>query len=98
MGSIVKKLCVLTLLAASALGIAMEASAQTSVLTRAEVKQQLVSAEAQGLVPSGGVDYPPSAREITRNKEAFARQHEADGARFTDETGYGGTRDGRTSD
>ena len=45
-------------------------------LTRAEVRAQLIQAEADGLIPAGKTDYPPSAETIARNKELYAIRHE----------------------
>ena len=81
------------LLASLAIGVAGQASAQTSGLTRAEVKQQLVQAEAQGLLPSSGIDYPPNAAAVARNKAAFQAREQA----HVSATGYGGATDGQTS-
>ncbi|SAK57525.1 hypothetical protein AWB77_01834 [Caballeronia fortuita] len=85
-----KKMLVL-LFASLTVGFAALAQAQTSGLTSADVKQQLVQAEAQGLLPSNGTNYPPSARAIARNKAIFAEQHENKGA-----TAYGGVADTQT--
>jgi hypothetical protein len=93
----VNKLSISLLLTAMTLGIASHASAQTTGLTRAEVRQQLIQAEAQGLVPTGPTDYPPSARTIERNKASFAEQHEADAHKSADYTAYGGATESHTS-
>jgi hypothetical protein len=47
-------------------------------LTRAEVRAQLIEAEADGLVPAPREDYPPSALTIARNREVYAIQHGTD--------------------
>jgi hypothetical protein len=88
-----KKTLVL-LIASLTVGFAAQAQAQTQSngLTRAEVKQQLVQAEAQGLLPANSTDYPPGARTIARNKAAFAEQHESKAA-----TAYGGVVDTQTN-
>ncbi|WP_423395975.1 DUF4148 domain-containing protein [Burkholderia sp. LMG 21824] len=44
-------------------------------LTRAEVRQQLIDAEANGLLPFNRNDYPPSPAQIARNRELYALQH-----------------------
>ncbi|RQS35495.1 DUF4148 domain-containing protein [Burkholderia sp. Bp8992] len=44
-------------------------------ITRAEVRQQLIDAEADGLLPSNRNDYPPSHAEIARNRQLYALQH-----------------------
>jgi hypothetical protein len=87
------KKTLLLLIASLTVGFAAQAQAQTQSggLTRAEVKQQLVQAEAQGLLPANGPHYPPGARTIARNKAAFAEQHENDTA-----TAYGGVADTQT--
>ncbi|RDK00895.1 DUF4148 domain-containing protein [Paraburkholderia lacunae] len=65
-------------LAALSLPFGANAFAQTSTpgLTRAEVRAQLVEAQADGLVPSPRNDYPPSAQTIARNREIYAIQHQ----------------------
>ena len=64
------------------LSFGTNAFAQTSPhgLTRAEVKSQLVEAQAEGLVPAPRNDYPPSVQSIARNREIYAIQHNTDGA------------------
>lgn len=44
-------------------------------LTRAEVRQQLVDAQADGLLPSNRNDYPPSAAQIVHNRQVYALEH-----------------------
>ncbi|AKM05123.1 MULTISPECIES: DUF4148 domain-containing protein [Burkholderia cepacia complex] len=44
-------------------------------ITRADVRQQLIDAEADGLLPSNRNDYPPSASQIARNRQLHAIQH-----------------------
>ncbi|UXU86040.1 DUF4148 domain-containing protein [Burkholderia sp. S-53] len=44
-------------------------------ITRAEVRQQLIDAEADGMLPSNRNDYPPSASQIARNRQLYAIQH-----------------------
>ncbi|MBY8605521.1 DUF4148 domain-containing protein [Burkholderia arboris] len=44
-------------------------------ITRAEVRQQLIEAEADGLLPVDRNDYPPSHAEIARNRQLYALQH-----------------------
>ncbi|HEY1608225.1 MAG TPA: DUF4148 domain-containing protein [Paraburkholderia sp.] len=69
----------LTAVLIAALGFSFGASAfaqsASGGLTRAEVRAQLVQAEADGLVPTGNHDYPPSAATIQRNKEIWAAAH-----------------------
>ncbi len=85
------------LISALSVGFAATAVAHAGELTRAEVQQQLVQAEAQGLVPSSGTDYPPSARAIARNQRIYAAQHKSDTSKAARQTGYGGSRDGQSS-
>ncbi|MFM0279674.1 DUF4148 domain-containing protein [Paraburkholderia sediminicola] len=40
--------------------------------TRAEVRQELIQAQRDGLIPTNDTDYPPSKRTIERNKARFA--------------------------
>lgn len=70
----------LTSVAVTALGLAFGASAfaqtTTPELTRADVRAELVQAQAEGLVPTPKNDYPPSDATIARNKEIYAVQHQ----------------------
>lgn len=62
------------LLAAATLGAHAAAFAQDASAadkTRAQVRQELVQAEAQGLLPSSRGDYPPSAQTIARNRQLY---------------------------
>ncbi|RAQ11736.1 DUF4148 domain-containing protein [Burkholderia cepacia] len=43
--------------------------------TRAEIYQQLIDAEAGGLLPTDRNDYPPSQAQIARNRQLYARAH-----------------------
>ncbi|MFM0175575.1 DUF4148 domain-containing protein [Paraburkholderia sediminicola] len=56
-------------------------------LTRAEVRAQLLQAEADGLVPAPKEDYPPSAQAIARNREIYSIRHGTDGASMTKTAG-----------
>ncbi|MGF6772288.1 hypothetical protein P3T18_004776 [Paraburkholderia sp. GAS199] len=49
-------------------------------LTRAEVRAQLVQAQAEGFVPVPKGDYPPSQQAIAHNREIYAIQHGSDAA------------------
>ncbi|MFL9875137.1 DUF4148 domain-containing protein [Paraburkholderia megapolitana] len=40
--------------------------------TRAEVRQELIEAQRNGLVPTNDVNYPPNERTIERNKARYA--------------------------
>ncbi|MGF6774047.1 hypothetical protein P3T18_006561 [Paraburkholderia sp. GAS199] len=51
--------------------------------TRAEVRAQLVEAEADGLVHTPKHDYPPSAQSVARTREIYAVQHGTDNAGLT---------------
>src|SRR5258705_4748591 len=77
----------LFLLASITVAVATQATAQAGGLTRAEVKQQLVQAEAKGLAPSSSVDYPPSQRSIARNRAIFEARHEGKIGSFAQTTG-----------
>jgi hypothetical protein len=88
------KKIVYLILATLSVGAAGQAFAQSSGLTRAEVRQQLVTAEAQGLVPSSGTQYPPNARTIAHNRAVYAEQHEGDSAA---QSAYGGATEGQHS-
>ncbi|MFM0100141.1 DUF4148 domain-containing protein [Paraburkholderia nemoris] len=74
----------LTAIAVAALSLPFGATAfaqsNPSGLTRAEVVAQLQQAQAEGLVPTSNNDYPPTAKEIARNREIYAIQHGGDGA------------------
>ncbi|MFM0731115.1 DUF4148 domain-containing protein [Paraburkholderia sediminicola] len=74
----------LTAIAIAALSLPFGANAfaqsNPSGLTRADVMAQLQQAQAQGLVPTPNNDYPPTAREIARNREIYAIQHGGEGA------------------
>ncbi|MDR5757136.1 DUF4148 domain-containing protein [Caballeronia sp. LZ035] len=85
------------LLASMSLGIAAQASAQTSGLTRAEVRQQLVQAEAQGVLPSNGVSYPPSAQAMAHNRARYEAQHEGQTNAAASRTSFGGVADEHAS-
>lgn len=71
----------LTVIALATLGLSFGPSAfaqsSSSELTRADVRAQLIQAESQGLVPSGRIDYPPSARTIARNRAIYEAQHKS---------------------
>ncbi|VWC07718.1 hypothetical protein BPS26883_05216 [Burkholderia pseudomultivorans] len=56
-------------------GAAAFAQSAQAPLTRAEVRQQLIEAQADGLLPSNRNDYPPSQDEIARNRARYAAQH-----------------------
>ena len=54
--------------------VSLSAVAQTSQsapLSRAEVRQQLIEAEAAGQLPINNVDYPPSADTVQRNQVLY---------------------------
>jgi len=62
------------------------------------VKQQLVQAQAQGLLPSNGGHYPPNARTVARNRAMFATQHGAHVTAALANSGYGGLLAGHGSE
>ena len=74
----------LTSVAVTALGLVFGTNtfAQTTTpeLTRAEVRAQLVQAEADGLLPVRKNDYPPSPATIARSKQLYAIQHNDEGS------------------
>ena len=72
------KLLTAIALAALSLPFGANAFAQTSTsgLTRADVRAQLIEAEADGLVPALKNDYPPSAQTIAHNRELYAIRHQ----------------------
>ncbi|KVE28380.1 hypothetical protein WS67_06350 [Burkholderia singularis] len=65
-----------TIVAASvAIALSMVVSTQAAWAqgkTRAEVKQELVQAQHEGIVPAGKNDYPPSKALIKRNQATHA--------------------------
>ncbi|WP_175749223.1 MULTISPECIES: DUF4148 domain-containing protein [Burkholderia] len=71
------KLVAAVVVATLSLPFGTQAFAQSTQapLTRAEVRQQLIDAEADGLLPSNRNDYPPSHAEIARNRQIYATQH-----------------------
>ncbi|AOR72524.1 hypothetical protein BBJ41_33370 [Burkholderia stabilis] len=71
------KLVAAFVLAALSLPFGTQAFAQSTQapITRTEIRQQLIHAEADGLLPSNRNDYPPSASEIARNRQLYAIQH-----------------------
>ncbi|HIC7210549.1 DUF4148 domain-containing protein [Burkholderia stabilis] len=71
------KLVAAFVLAALSLPFGTQAFAQSTQapITRTEIRQQLIDAEADGLLPSNRNDYPPSASEIARNRQLYATQH-----------------------
>lgn len=71
------KLVAAFVVATLSLPFATQAFAQSTQapITRADVRQQLIDAEADGLLPSNRNDYPPSASQIARNRQLYAIQH-----------------------
>ena len=51
---------------------------QTAPITRAEVRQQLIDAEAAGWLPISNVDYPPSADSMRQNANVYKRAESFD--------------------
>ncbi|MCX4164229.1 MULTISPECIES: DUF4148 domain-containing protein [Paraburkholderia] len=43
--------------------------------TRAEVRAELIRAEADGLLPVSKTDYPPSAQTIARNRTEYQARY-----------------------
>ncbi|KWF09090.1 DUF4148 domain-containing protein [Burkholderia pseudomultivorans] len=56
-------------------GASAFAQSAQAPLTRAEVRQQLIEAQADGLLPSNRNDYPPSPDEIAHNRARYAAEH-----------------------
>ncbi|MCR5893855.1 MULTISPECIES: DUF4148 domain-containing protein [Burkholderia] len=71
------KLFTAFVVAALSLPFGTQAFAQSTQapLTRAEIYQQLINAEAGGLLPTDRNDYPPSQAQIARNRQLYARAH-----------------------
>ncbi|WP_176046533.1 DUF4148 domain-containing protein [Burkholderia sp. BCC1644] len=71
------KLVAAFVVATLSLPFGTQAFAQSSQapITRAEVRQQLIDAEANGLLPSNRNDYPPSQSQIARNRQLYALAH-----------------------
>lgn len=86
------------ILAAFAVGFAGHTIAQTSGVTREQVKQELIQAQAQGLLPSSHNDYPPSARTIARNKTIYAIRHSSEHAGSSNVTGAARPSNGTSTD
>jgi hypothetical protein len=61
----------LTLAALGSSAAAFAQDASPAGKTRAQVQEELVQAEAQGIVPSSRGDYPPSAYTIARNRVLY---------------------------
>ncbi|MGU7769141.1 DUF4148 domain-containing protein [Burkholderia sp. MR1-5-21] len=57
-------------------GASAFAQSTQAPLTRAEVRQQLIDAQADGLLPSNRNDYPPSPAQVARNRQLYAIQHD----------------------
>jgi Domain of unknown function (DUF4148) len=51
-----------------------------SGLTRADVKAQLVQAQASGVIPDAPSNYPPNATEINHNRMIYQAAHGCDAA------------------
>ncbi|ABC34118.1 DUF4148 domain-containing protein [Burkholderia thailandensis] len=58
--------------AAALTTLAVSPAAFAQGKTRGEVKQELIQAQHEGVVPAGKNDYPPSAALVKRNKEVHA--------------------------
>jgi len=86
------------MLAAFAVGFAGHAFAQTTDVTREQVEQELIQAEAQGLLPSARNDYPPSERTIARNKRIYAVRHNYEQTGTSNVTGFALPENGTSAD
>ncbi|CAJ2761135.1 Uncharacterised protein [Burkholderia pseudomallei] len=58
--------------AAALTALALPPAAFAQGKTRDEVRQELIRAQHEGVVPAGKNDYPPSAALVARNKELHA--------------------------
>lgn len=58
--------------AAALTALALSPAAFAQGKTRDEVRQKLIRAQHEGVVPAGKNDYPPSAALVARNKELHA--------------------------
>ncbi|AJX91894.1 DUF4148 domain-containing protein [Burkholderia pseudomallei] len=58
--------------AAALTALALSPAAFAQGKTRDEVRQELIRAQHEGVVPAGKNDYPPSAALVARNKELHA--------------------------
>lgn len=58
--------------AAALTALALSPAAFAQGKTRDEVRQELIRAQHEGVVPAGKNDYPPSAAFVARNKELHA--------------------------
>lgn len=58
--------------AAALTALALSPAAFSQGKTRDEVRQELIRAQHEGVVPAGKNDYPPSAALVARNKELHA--------------------------
>jgi acyl-coenzyme A synthetase/AMP-(fatty) acid ligase len=65
---------VITVLACLSASAAFAQSPPSTGLTRAQVREQLVQAERDGIIPTTDADYPPSDEEIARNKAVYQLQ------------------------
>ncbi|ASW01571.1 DUF4148 domain-containing protein [Paraburkholderia aromaticivorans] len=67
----VTKLATLSVAAMALIG-AVSQAAQAQGKTRAQVHQELVQAQHDGVIPNSKTQYPPSADRVARNKELHA--------------------------
>ncbi|VBU23309.1 Uncharacterised protein [Burkholderia pseudomallei] len=58
--------------AAALTALALSPAAFAQGKTRDEVRQELIRAQHEGVVPASKNDYPPSAALVARNKELHA--------------------------
>ncbi|CAK0021518.1 DUF4148 domain-containing protein [Burkholderia pseudomallei] len=58
--------------AAALTALALSPAAFAQGKTRDEVRQELIRAQHEGVVPAGKNNYPPSAALVARNKELHA--------------------------
>lgn len=68
-----KKSLLVAMLVTSSMALALASGAASAQgKSRDQVKQELVQAQHDGVVPSGKTQYPPSEQLIARNKEVHA--------------------------
>ncbi|EUC21579.1 DUF4148 domain-containing protein [Paraburkholderia hospita] len=70
--------CVLSLVATGM--VAAQETPPSQGKTREQVREELVQAWRDGLLPYKRYEYPPSAETIARNKELYAITHPNDAA------------------
>ncbi|WP_176114799.1 DUF4148 domain-containing protein [Burkholderia cepacia] len=62
-------------LALASLSTWAAAQDHTAPKTRAQVYQELIDAQREGLLPTSKTEYPPSEQTVAHNRELYALQH-----------------------